>query len=85
MTEPITWRKSSYSLPEGQNCVEIADLWRKSSYSSAKGENCVEIADLPAPSTGVRDSKHPGLGHLAFGRGEWAAFLAGVKRGASAH
>ena len=38
----MTWRKSSYSSPNGGNCVEIG-LWRKSSRSSVNGGNCVEV------------------------------------------
>jgi Domain of unknown function (DUF397) len=53
--------------------------WRKSSYSGS-GNNCVEVASM-ASAVAVRDSKHPGGGHLVFGAGDWEAFIAGIKRG----
>jgi hypothetical protein len=45
-----TWRKSSYSNPDGGACVEVADsfvgpTWRKSSYSNQDGGECLEVAD----------------------------------------
>ena len=64
------WRKSSYSEPNGGECIELG--WRKSSYSQPNGEcvelgwhksscsqptgNCVELAPT---LDGVRDSKNP--------------------------
>jgi len=53
--------------------------WRKSSYSGG-GNQCVEVADLGA-TIAVRDSKNPSAGHLAFGTGDWQAFLEDAKRG----
>ncbi|QKW07633.1 DUF397 domain-containing protein [Streptomyces sp. NA04227] len=45
-----TWRKSSYSGPNGGECIECAPLgnatWRKSSYSGDTGGDCVECAPL---------------------------------------
>ncbi|MFI9205630.1 DUF397 domain-containing protein [Streptomyces sp. NPDC053048] len=38
------WRKSSYSNPDGGDCVEVAE-WRKSSHSNPDGGNCVEVAE----------------------------------------
>ncbi|WP_433467939.1 DUF397 domain-containing protein [Spirillospora sp. CA-128828] len=57
------WRKSSYTTPNGGNCVELASLpnnvtWRKSSQSGENGGNCVELAGL-ADVVAVRDSKDP--------------------------
>ncbi|MFJ3585208.1 DUF397 domain-containing protein [Streptomyces sp. NPDC090127] len=56
------WRKSSYSGPNGGDCIECAPLgataWRKSSYSGNTGGECIEVADLAA-HVAVRDSKDP--------------------------
>jgi hypothetical protein len=41
----------------------------------------VELAVLGMDRIGVRDSKHPDAGLLAFTRAELAAFLAGAKAG----
>ncbi|MEU0938975.1 DUF397 domain-containing protein [Embleya sp. NPDC005971] len=54
-------------------------VWRKSTYSGNWDDNCVEIAPAPA-GVGVRDSKQPAP-QLAFGAGQWRAFIA---RGANA-
>lgn len=70
----LEFRKSSYSTG-GENCVEVAQVtpaFRKSSYSSG-GDNCVEVAELPTGAA-IRDSKHPELGFLPVGAGEWTAF-----------
>ena len=56
MSAELAWFKSSYSSPDGDNCVEVALDWQKSSYSSAQGDNCVEVAVCPA-AVHVRDSK----------------------------
>ncbi|MEU9021416.1 DUF397 domain-containing protein [Actinomadura sp. NPDC048394] len=53
------WRRSSYSGPNGGNCVELAGVsWRKSSYSGSNGGNCIELADA-VDAVAVRDSKDP--------------------------
>ncbi|MDA2804760.1 DUF397 domain-containing protein [Nocardiopsis suaedae] len=52
--------------------------FRKSSYSQGARENCVEVAEAPGASA-VRDSQHPGDGHLMFPIVEWGAFLATVR------
>uniref|UniRef100_UPI003EBA8CB2 DUF397 domain-containing protein n=1 Tax=Nocardiopsis synnemataformans TaxID=61305 RepID=UPI003EBA8CB2 len=70
----LEFHKSSYSTAQ-ENCVEVAQVapaFRKSSYSTS-GENCVEVAELPTGAA-IRDSKHPELGFLPVGAGEWAAF-----------
>ncbi len=71
----LNFHKSSYSAQD-QDCVEVAHIpanFRKSSYSSGRVE-CVEVADLPCRAA-VRDSKHPGAGHLPFPAAEWSGFL----------
>ncbi|GIH90965.1 DUF397 domain-containing protein [Planobispora siamensis] len=52
--------------------------WRKSSFSTGTGE-CVEIAPLAGDGIAVRDSKDPSGPVLTFTRGEWRAFVAGVR------
>jgi hypothetical protein len=77
----MRWRKSSRSAQGGQDCVEVAAArWRKSSRSSGQGGDCVELAGL-AGMVAIRDSKNPDGPKLAFGAGEWAAFVAAVKTG----
>ncbi|MFI6409130.1 DUF397 domain-containing protein [Streptomyces sp. NPDC050548] len=81
----VTWRKSSYSNPDGGNCIEVSDDflstadWRKSSYSNTSGGECVEFApNLPA-LVPVRDSKAPSLGALLFSASTWSVFVESVK------
>ena len=47
--------------------------WYKSSYSQPADSDCVEIRFGPG-QTGVRDSKAPNAGQLAFGGGAWTQF-----------
>ncbi|MGW8066494.1 DUF397 domain-containing protein [Streptomyces ziwulingensis] len=81
----ITWRKSSYSNPDGGNCVEVSDDllrtadWRKSSYSNQDGGECVEVAPHLPSLVPVRDSKDPARGALLFAAPAWAAFVDGVR------
>lgn len=79
------WRKSSYSSPSGQDCVEVATLpWRKSSHSSPEGQNCVEVAADPVGIVAVRDSKDPGGPAFLLTPGQWHALLTGVRPGRTA-
>ncbi|WP_329089719.1 DUF397 domain-containing protein [Streptosporangium sp. NBC_01469] len=55
--------------------------WRKSSLSGSDGGNCVEVAGLSGGRAAVRDSKDPSGPALVFARGEWAAFVGGVRNG----
>ncbi|MFF8902853.1 DUF397 domain-containing protein [Streptomyces lydicus] len=47
----VTWRKSSYSNPDGGQCIEVSDdlltaaTWRKSSHSNPDGGACIEVSD----------------------------------------
>jgi hypothetical protein len=53
--------------------------WFKSRACSAEG--CVEVAHLPGGQVALRDSKDVSRAAQVFDRGEWAAFLSGVKNG----
>lgn len=55
-------------------------VWIKSSLSFSNG-NCVEVTELPGGTVGVRNSRDPEGPVLRFTPGEWAAFLAGARRG----
>ena len=58
-----------------------AGRWQRSSRCAVNG-SCVEVATLPAGRVGVRDGKIGSASPvLAFGRGEWRAFLSGVRAG----
>ena len=54
--------------------------WLKSSHSYANG-NCVEVRRNPDGRVEVRNSRFPDLLLPAFTRGEWDAFIAGIKSG----
>ncbi|WDZ93145.1 DUF397 domain-containing protein [Nocardiopsis sp. HUAS JQ3] len=56
----------------------MREQWYKSSYSTASGE-CVEAARLVSGEHGMRDSKQPELGHLAFASAEWHPFVSSLK------
>ncbi|MGH3096557.1 MAG: DUF397 domain-containing protein [Streptosporangiales bacterium] len=74
-----SWRTSSYSGNSG-NCVQVAFAdasWRTSSYSGDAG-NCVQVA-FATPAVGVRDSKRPHAGTLAFPAPTWTRFLATLR------
>jgi len=63
--------------PSGNGDLE-GKPWRRSSYCSNNG--CVEVA-IERDEVRVRDSKRPGSADLVYDRGEWLAFIAGVKAG----
>ncbi|MGW0562980.1 DUF397 domain-containing protein [Streptomyces sp. NPDC003016] len=73
------WHKSSYSGPDGADCLEVA-TWRKSSYSGGEGGNCLEVADGHPGIVPVRDSKNPDAPALVFRAATWSAFVADLKR-----
>ncbi|WP_424638260.1 DUF397 domain-containing protein [Embleya sp. AB8] len=52
--------------------------WRKSRYSNGDA-SCVEVAPLPA-STGVRDTKDRGRGHLQVSLAAWGELVSTLKR-----
>jgi uncharacterized protein DUF397 len=55
--------------------------WFKSSYSGSGNDQCVECRVIDGVGVLVRDSKNPEPSLLRFARGEWSAFLGGVKAG----
>ena len=70
--ERPAWRKSSYSSPNGNACVEVA-AWRKSSYSQASGNACVEVADAPRVIL-VRDTTNRSGATLSIPAQAWHRF-----------
>jgi hypothetical protein len=55
--------------------------WHKSTASNG-AQNCVEVMEADHDAVFVRDTKDHGNGPvLSFTRGEWAAFLEGVRQG----
>lgn len=70
---------STYRPPGGEELSQLR--WIKSTRSGSGGGNCVEVAELANGATGVRDSKHPTGPVLIFSRGEWEAFMAGIRTG----
>ncbi|MGW2471659.1 DUF397 domain-containing protein [Streptomyces sp. NPDC001665] len=74
MSTDLKWFKSSYSGPEGGNCVEVALSWSKSSYSGEDSGNCVEVAACPH-IIHVRDSKDITVQALALSPGAWDTFI----------
>ncbi|GAA3446706.1 DUF397 domain-containing protein [Planomonospora venezuelensis] len=57
-----------------------AVVWRKSRFSNPSG-NCVEMAALPGGAVAVRNSRDPAGPALVYARGEFEAFVLGVKNG----
>ncbi|MDV5147560.1 DUF397 domain-containing protein [Streptomyces sp. SBC-4] len=77
MSNDLNWFKSSYSGPQGGDCIEVAVTWVKSSYSGGQGGDCVEVASCVA-SIHVRDSKDLAVPSFEVSPGAWSAFLASV-------
>ncbi|MER6612315.1 DUF397 domain-containing protein [Streptomyces xantholiticus] len=80
----VQWRKSSYSGPNGGDCVECtvtgAATWRTSSYSETNGNECVEVAEgCPTAAVPVRDSKNPDGPVVVVGANAWRAFVDGLR------
>ncbi|MFX4294507.1 DUF397 domain-containing protein [Streptomyces bohaiensis] len=81
------WRKSSYSGPNGGDCLEVGYDprccgpvdWHRSSHSSSNGGACLEAGRGLATVVPVRDSKLPDSPILAFPPSGWLAFVATVK------
>jgi hypothetical protein len=59
--------------------VFASTSWRKSTRSASNG-SCVEVAYGP-DVVGVRDSKNPVGGVLAFDTATWRAFVSDVRSG----
>jgi hypothetical protein len=76
VTGPV-WRKSSYSSPNGNACVEVA-TWRKSSYSSGSGNACVEVGDA-ARVVLVRDTTDRSGPVLRVSAQTWRTFAATLR------
>jgi hypothetical protein len=75
----MSWRKSSYSTPNGGSCVEVG-VWRKSSYSTSTGGSCVEVGTASDAAVAVRDTKDHGAGPvLRFTPAAWAAFTSTLR------
>ncbi|MEU0102485.1 DUF397 domain-containing protein [Streptomyces sp. NPDC006267] len=74
MSTDLHWFKSSYSGPQGGDCVEVALTWSKSTYSGSEGGNCVEVATCPH-TVHIRDSKNLTVSTLAVSAGPWASFV----------
>lgn len=55
-------------------------VWRKARRSAGNGGACVQVADI-GRAVAVRDSKDPTGPKLGFTRGQWAAFVTGIKAG----
>jgi hypothetical protein len=74
-----TWTQSSACSDNA--CVEVG-MWKKSSHSPL-GDECVEVAGgVNLEEILVRDTKDNGNGPvLHFSKGEWVAFVDGVKAG----
>jgi hypothetical protein len=57
----------------------IKNQWHKAEASNG-GSNCVEVMEADGGRFLVRDTKDNGAGPvLSFTRGEWAAFLEGLR------
>lgn len=55
------------------------NVWHKAAASNGSG-NCVEVMETADGGFLVRDTKDRGIGPvLGFTRGEWTAFLEGVR------
>ncbi|WP_378305225.1 DUF397 domain-containing protein [Amycolatopsis silviterrae] len=55
--------------------------WQKPAACGPNSGNCVEVNLAARGLVGVRDSKIDGSPVLTFDRGEWAEFVAAVRRG----
>lgn len=67
-----TWRKSSFSEPNGNACVEVA--WRTSSCVVPNVEEGLAVA-AGLTVVGLRDSKNTSGPTLIFDRSRWSTFI----------
>jgi hypothetical protein len=72
------WRKSSYSLNDGSNCVEVA-TWRKASYSGNNGGDCVEAGVGARGSVLIRDTTDRDGAVLDIHAEAWERFTASLR------
>jgi hypothetical protein len=68
----ISWRTSSFSGANGDDCVEVGVAWRTSSFSDANGGACVEVGPV-AGAVLVRDTKNRTGGTLTLTPAAWRA------------
>ena len=75
------WRKSTYSVGSGGNCVEVGSTpWRKSTHSGGSGGECVEAGTARGVIL-VRDTKDHGNGPvLRVTPRDWKRLTASIKR-----
>lgn len=60
VSAPVSMRTSSYSGPNGGNCVEVGiPETRTSSFSGGNGGNCVEIGSVYDDCVMIGDTKIP--------------------------
>lgn len=59
--------------------TDVRVQWRRSDFCT--NQACVEVARTESDTFLVRDSKHPDGLVLTFDRGEWDAFVSGMKAG----
>ena len=78
------WRKSSYSGPNGGNCIEVGNApWRKSTYSGNNGAECVEVGTaapgVEVHSVVVRDTTDRAGTTLTLSLTAWRALLTDLR------
>jgi hypothetical protein len=73
------WRTSTYSGPNGGQCVEVGNAtWRTSTYSGPNGGSCVEVGNAVTWIV-VRDTTNRAGAMLALPANAWRVLLAEVR------